>query len=55
MKLRHAIYDKKNTFSNQNIDESDLILWKMLDDTPCTINVERDLEGKKMLSGDSIS
>src|ERR1051325_9036019 len=69
MQLRHAIYDKKkNTFSKQNIDESDLMLWKvdipfgnendklkMLDDTPRTINVERDLEGKEMLSGDPIS
>ncbi|CAB4403843.1 unnamed protein product [Rhizophagus irregularis] len=31
MILRNAIYDKKkNTFTNKNIDENDLILWKAL-------------------------
>lgn len=69
MNLRHVIYDKKkNTFFKQNIDESDLVLWKvdisfgnendnlkMLDDTSCIINVKQDLEGKEMFSGDPIS
>ncbi|CAI2193415.1 8083_t:CDS:2 [Funneliformis geosporum] len=69
MKLRHAIYDKKkNTFSKHNVDESNLILWKvdipfdkdnvklqMLDDTTRTINVEQELEGKEMFSRDPIS
>ncbi|CAG8724885.1 13539_t:CDS:2, partial [Funneliformis caledonium] len=69
MILRNAIYDKKkNTFSSKSIDESDLILWKvdipfdgendklmMLDERFDTINIEQDLEGKKMLPGDEIS
>ncbi|RGB25757.1 hypothetical protein C1646_771313 [Rhizophagus diaphanus] len=66
MNLRHAIYDKKkNTIFKQNIDESDLVLWKvdipfgnendklkMLDDTSYTIKI---FEGKEMFSGDPIS
>ncbi|POG75267.1 hypothetical protein GLOIN_2v989371 [Rhizophagus irregularis DAOM 181602=DAOM 197198] len=69
MILRNAIYDKKkNTFTNKNIDENDLILWKvdipfdgendkltMLDEKFDTINIEQDLEGKEMLPGDEIS
>jgi hypothetical protein len=69
MILRNAIYNKKkNTFSSKSIDENDLILWKvdipfnvennkltMLDERSDKINIERDLEGKEMLPGDSIS
>ncbi|CAB4397817.1 unnamed protein product [Rhizophagus irregularis] len=67
MILRNTIYEiKKNTLSS--IDRSDLKLWKvdipfncendelkMLDNAFGTINIEKDLKGEKMLSGDEIS
>jgi hypothetical protein len=67
--IRHAIYNKKkNTFTNEGIDENNLILWKVdipfdnendklkkLNDTPYTINIEQDLDGKEMFPGEKIS